>query len=407
MGANSRLGSYSNKYGIQRCPIGHFELKFSMMSSLKGPLRLDIMLNFNKSKVAKYSLPHRTSVTANASGLHFQRYIYKESVDVMQPPSLKVGDDVAIGQNVLKIQRKLGNGAFGVVYKVKDESTSAIYALKEVLCVKFSEIRNAIREVQTLKKISHKNVVKIKGADQFVQGQNIYVLILTEYCVGGNLNERLSRPSSDEKNNRWIHQAADALAFLHSSGIVHRDLKPDNVLLTALEDVKLADFGLAREYTGYQQAKIQGDDNSGLKTRYYMTSRTGPIHWVAPEFFSGHYTEKSDVFSLGVLMYAILERDYIEINGRKYYGAFKRIPCTGKVGLGYAMAFYDPNITVGFSNPQILPFAQEVIIDALKYDKDFRPSADEAAFRLSALFVHIKTVVVPQICAGLQNCRIS
>lgn len=70
----------------------------------------------------------------------------------MQPSSLKVGDDVAIGGKVLKIQKKVGNGAFGVVYKVKDESTSSIYALKEVLCVKFSEIRNAIREVQTLKK---------------------------------------------------------------------------------------------------------------------------------------------------------------------------------------------------------------------------------------------------------------
>ena len=43
---------------IQRCPIGRFELKFSMMSSLKGPLRLDIMLNFNKSKVAKYFRSH-------------------------------------------------------------------------------------------------------------------------------------------------------------------------------------------------------------------------------------------------------------------------------------------------------------------------------------------------------------
>ena len=44
--------------------------------------------------------------------------------------------------------------------------------------------------------------------------------------------------------------------------------------------------------------------------------------------------------------------------------------------------FYDPNITVGFSDPQIFPFSQKVTIDALKYDKDFRPSADEAVFRL-------------------------
>ena len=297
----------------------------------------------------------------------------------MQPSSLKVGEDVQIGGKVIKIQQRLGNGAFGVVYKVEDKLTPATsYALKEVLCVKFSEIRNAIREVQTLKKISHENVLKIVAAEQLVQAQNIYVLILTEYCNGGNLNERLSRPSVYWKNRKWIRETADALAFLHSSGIVHRDLKPDNVLLTAAEDVKVADFGLAREYTAYQQGEIPSDENSGFKTRYYMTSGTGPIHWVAPEFFSGRYTEKSDVFSLGVLIYAILERDYIEFNGRKNYGAFKRIPCAGKVGLGYAMAHQDPNITVSFSGPEF-PHAKKVTLEALKFDKDSRPSAEVVA----------------------------
>ena len=201
---------------------------------------------------------------------------------------------------------------------------------------------------------------------------------MAEYCNGGNLNERLSRPSVYWKNRKWIRETADALAFLHSSGIVHRDLKPDNVLLTTAEDIKVADFCLAREYTAYQQGGIPSDGNSGLKTRYYMTSGTGSIHWVAPEFFSGCYTEKSDVFSLGVPIYAIVERDYTELNGRKNYGAFKRIPCAGKVGLGYAMAHQDPNITVSFSGPEF-PHAKKVTLDALKFDKDSRPSAEEVA----------------------------
>lgn len=109
-----------------------------------------------------------------------------------------------------------------------------------------------------------------------------------------------------------------------------------------------------------------------------MTSGTGPIHWVAPEFFSGRCTEKPDMFSLGVLIYTILERDYIELNGRKNYGAFKRIPCAGKVGLGYAMAHQDPNITVSFSGPEF-PHAKKVTLDALKFDKDSRPSAEVVA----------------------------
>ena len=104
-------------------------------------------------------------------------------------------------------------------------------------------------------------------------------------------------------NMKWISQTAAALAHLHSRGVVHRDLKADNVLLTATEDVKLADFGLAREYTELRvkpTRPILQDESSRITSyaHYYMNSGTGPIHWMAPEFFTGHYTENADVFSL-------------------------------------------------------------------------------------------------------------
>ena len=60
------------------------------------------------------------------------------------------------------------------------------------------------------------------------------------------MNERLTRPSSEELNFKLIRQTAGALAFLHSRNVVHRDLKADNKPLTATEDAKLADFGLAQ-----------------------------------------------------------------------------------------------------------------------------------------------------------------
>ena len=170
-----------------------------------------------------------------------------QSSAMMQRAFVRQPQRVYVGDNALILQQRLGNGAFGVVYKVRDEETSSVYALKVVLCLNAPEIHNAIREVETLNQICHDNVISVIEADQFRDDQGLHMLILTEYCAGGNLNERLSRPSNDLMNFKWMRQTAAALAYLHSCGVVHRDLKPDNVLLTA-EDVKLTDFGLAREY---------------------------------------------------------------------------------------------------------------------------------------------------------------
>jgi len=300
--------------------------------------------------------------------------------------SLPINSSVKVGRQRLRIQQRLGNGAFGVVYKVKDEATSRVYALKDVLCLQDSAIRNAVREVETMKQISHENIIEVIGADQLRNDQGLHILIVTEYCPGGNLNERLSRPSTEALNSKWISQTASALAFLHSRRVVHRDLKADNVLLTATEDAKLADFGLAREYIALVRTEVPRNDGSWMTsyTQYYMNSGVGPIHWVAPEFFSHHYTEKADVFSLGTLFYAILERDFVMVNGKAYYGAFKSIPGAGKVGIGYAMARYDPNTKIQFSfRAQGSNALQRIALDAMQYDKDYRPSAAEIHDRVT------------------------
>ena len=257
-----------------------------------------------------------------------------------------------VGEKTVNIQQRLGNGAFGVVYKVIEERTSKVYAMKDILCLYSSAIRNAIREASTLNRISHENVIAIVSVGQFDDGGGLHMLLLTEYCPGGSLNDRLARPSSDPQNLTWMTQTAEAVAHLHSCNIVHRDLKADNVLLTASEDVKLGDFGLAREYIAIKRAGVVQDDGSWLAIyeQYYMQSRIGPIHWVAPEFLRGHYTEKADIFSLGTLLFAILERDYIVIDGKAIYGAFVSVHDKRKIGVGLAMERVDRNTRIQFSS---------------------------------------------------------
>lgn len=285
-------------------------------------------------------------------------------------------EKVQVGERRLTIQKKLGNGAFGDVYQVKDQSTSEVFALKDIRCDNESALEHAVQEAQNLRKVKHENIIAIQGVDTLVDisDRSKHLLILTELCSGGSLNERLMRQSNEQLNTKWMSQIADALSYLHEERMVHRDLKPENVLLTGTEDVKLADFGLAREYTALKTADPVNGWLNFYKT-YYMNTFAGTPFWMAPEVFSGRYTEKADVFSLGVVFFTILERDYVTFSGKRFYGAFVNLEGKGKVGLGYAMTT-NPNAKVAFSlETQGSTTQRRITLDALSYDPKDRPSA--------------------------------
>ena len=283
--------------------------------------------------------------------------------------------------NVIKDQ-VLGQGGFGVVYRVKDVSdvaTTEFYALKDIACPQnfTAAIIGALHEVQLLNSLSHANIIKLMAANHDIEQGIHHVRILMEYCSGGNLNDRLALPSNDSMNLKWMCQIADALAYLHSRNVVHRDLKPENVLLTnpVTEDVKLADFGLARTFISLQVAGPVSE------AQYYMQTDAGTRHYMAPEVFTGHYTEKADVFSMGILFYAIMERRGMPLsNGKIAYGAFVSTQLTGMVGLGKAMAN-----AVAFT--QTPPNIQRLILNLLSIDYHQRMNASDVSVLLLQ-FIH-------------------
>lgn len=281
-----------------------------------------------------------------------------------------------------KTERVLGEGGFGTVTLVRDADTAELFALKDIACqTDPTAVKSALEEIKTLRALSHPNIIKLIAADKSIDVEKTHVLILMEYCSGGNLNDRLARPGYDpQKNLKWMSQIADALAYLHSRNTVHRDLKPENVLLTdqVNEDIKLADFGLARKYIALKQS------NAGLSdAQYYMQTGVGTLHYMAPEVFAGHYTEKSDVFSLGVLLYAIMERRFMAVEvGQRMYGAFVSTPTHGMVGLGFAMAningYQNSMVTFTLASPNV----QQLITNVLSYDYRQRSSASDVKARL-------------------------
>jgi len=121
--------------------------------------------------------------------------------------------------------------------------------------------------------------------------------MLTEYCEGGDLHHYMKRRNykiGEESVKNILAELVLALEYVHQNGAIYRDLKPENILLDGKGHVKLADFGLSKKLAG------------GRDGRAY--SLCGTRHYIAPELFlQKGYKQSADIWSLGILVYVLLE----------------------------------------------------------------------------------------------------
>lgn len=193
----------------------------------------------------------------------------------------------------------LGTGSYAEVRMAKKKKTNETVAVKIVDKTNLTsrEVRGLQKEVEILKTVNHKNVVKLY--DYYEEEQIMYVVM--EYVGGGELFDRVVKndpPFSENDVRRIIKTLADALHHCKQHGIIHRDIKPQNLLLTAEEfggELKLADFNLS----------IQLDPES-IEFNVVQTM-CGTPNYVAPEVLSGKpYDFKCDIWSLGVICFVVL-----------------------------------------------------------------------------------------------------
>lgn len=200
---------------------------------------------------------------------------------------------------------KIDEGAFGTVWKGVRRSDGIIVAIKEVdLSRKRAKrIEEMKRELFVLQKVSHPTVVRM--IEHFVAGQRLQMII--EYCPGGNLTSYLKDTSIEEGEARLLFkQMAISIKVLHRLGIAHRDVKLNNFLLDATKTrIKVADFGLS--VVSYRRSR-------GL-----VMARTycGTEPYMAPEIlrrnsrgFRCYNPLYSDIWSLGICLYAMLTRTF-------------------------------------------------------------------------------------------------
>lgn len=197
-----------------------------------------------------------------------------------------------------EILSELGRGAMGVVYKARDPQIDRLVALKTVSLWgqepdEEKEFRlRFMNEAQAAGRLHHSGIVSVFDVGEDPENHDPYIVL--EHVAGESLSRILSREKKLplERALKLAEEVADALDYAHAQGVIHRDIKPANILITPDGRAKIADFGIAK--LNLAHFTIPG---RVLGTPAYM----------APEQLSGEAVDgRADLFSLGVILYAIV-----------------------------------------------------------------------------------------------------
>ena len=228
----------------------------------------------------------------------------------------------------LKIQ-ELGSGGFSKVFRVENKLTNEVFACKELIRSKIKDKEKFENEINIMSKCDHPNIVKLI---EIYEDKRHYELIMEE-LNGGTLTERLLEKLEEggetfsEKEAAYIFkQIISAINYCHAQGIVHRDLKMENVLFLEKGDnldVKIIDFGLS-QYNNYQLVNIMDLISSENSKTVTMFESVGTPHYISPEVLKGKYNQKCDIWSAGVILYAMLSGKF-PFNGKNDKAIYKSI----------------------------------------------------------------------------------
>lgn len=215
---------------------------------------------------------------------------------------------------VYKLGKQLGEGAFSVVKEGSKRSTAESYAIKIVTKAKLSkEDEVALKdEIDVLQDMEHRHIIRLY--DVFEEPQHYF--LVTEKMMGGELFDRIVQKSyyNEREARDTCLVLFSAIHYCHRKKVAHRDLKPENLLLTSENDdsdIKIADFGFAKRVTKPKS----------------LTTQCGTPGYVASEILEGKpYDTQADMWSIGVIVYILLGGypPFIESNQRTLFRKIRK-----------------------------------------------------------------------------------
>jgi serine/threonine protein kinase len=191
-----------------------------------------------------------------------------------------------------RIEKRLGEGGFAAVYRAYDTIQGIRVALKvpHAALITHEVLDEFRREVRTTSQLEHDNILQIKDAS-IIDDRLVIVLPLGERTLDDRLRSRFSLETILSISGQLL----DAVAYAHRNHVIHCDIKPENIILFSSQRIRLTDFGIAK----VAQRTIRG-------------SGTGTVGYMAPEQAMGKPSMRSDVFSIGLIMYRMLSGHWPE-----------------------------------------------------------------------------------------------
>lgn len=281
-------------------------------------------------------------------------------------PPKKINKKPRVLANRYEVVNKLGKGNFGTAYLCKDlrcktKGAEGQYkVLKEISVgdLQPDETVDAMHEAKLLSKLDHPGIVQFH--DSFIDGE--YFCIVTEFCEGGDLDalindSKKTKKTFDEKIVMdWFVQLLLAVHYMHSRRVLHRDLKTRNIFLKK-NVVKIGDFGISRILMG----------TSDLASTF-----TGTPYYMSPEVLKHEgYNSKSDVWSIGCILYELCALDHA-FNGTSLMAVMYKI-----------VEGEPPDLPGGYSKE-----LNRILKLMLAKDPDKRPSATEL-MKIPLISTHI------------------